>query len=62
MAVYAIFDVEIKDMNKYQEYMNGVKPAIESVGARYLGSRWSPSSHRRRLESEATCYYRIPII
>ena len=36
MSVYAIFDVEIKDKEKYEEYMNGVKPAIESVGARYL--------------------------
>ena len=30
MAVYAIFDVEIKDMNKYQEYMNGVKRPLKA--------------------------------
>ena len=36
MAAYAIFDVEIRDMNKYQEFMNLVKPAIEAAGGRYL--------------------------
>ena len=36
MSCYAIFDVEILDMAKYQELMNGVKPALEAAGARYL--------------------------
>jgi uncharacterized protein (DUF1330 family) len=36
MTAYAIFDVCIRDMAKYQEFMAGVKPALESVGARYL--------------------------
>jgi uncharacterized protein (DUF1330 family) len=34
MTAYAIFDVDIRDMAKYQEFMAGVKPALESVGAR----------------------------
>lgn len=36
MSAYVIFDVEIRDMTKYQEFVKGVKPAIEAAGARYL--------------------------
>jgi len=36
MSAYVIFDVEIRDMSKYQEFMNGVKPALAAAGARYL--------------------------
>ena len=36
MSAYVIFDVEIRDMAKYQEFVKGVKPAIDAAGARYL--------------------------
>ena len=36
MSAYVIFDVEIRDMTAYQEFMMGVKPALEAAGARYL--------------------------
>ena len=36
MPAYVIFDVDISDMAKYQEFMTGVKPALEKAGARYL--------------------------
>lgn len=36
MSAYVIFDVEIRDMSKYQEFVIGVKPALEAVGAKYL--------------------------
>lgn len=36
MSAYVIFDVEIHDMSKYQEFIKGVKPAIDAAGARYL--------------------------
>lgn len=36
MAAYAIFDVDIRDAERYQEFMLGVQPALEAVGARYL--------------------------
>lgn len=36
MAAYAILDVEIRDMERYREYMRQAKPAIESAGGRYL--------------------------
>lgn len=36
MSAYVIFDVEILDMTMYQEFMTGVKPALEAAGAKYL--------------------------
>lgn len=36
MSAYVIFDVEIRDMSRYQAFMNGVKSALDAAGARYL--------------------------
>lgn len=36
MPAYVIFDVEISDPARYQEFMLGVKPALEAAGAKYL--------------------------
>jgi uncharacterized protein (DUF1330 family) len=36
MTAYAIFDVDIRDMERYREYMRQVKPVIEAAGGRYL--------------------------
>ena len=36
MSAYVIFDVEIRDPVRFQDFMAGVKPAIEAAGARYL--------------------------
>lgn len=36
MPAYVIFDVEITDLEQYQTFMAGVKPALEAVGAKYL--------------------------
>jgi uncharacterized protein (DUF1330 family) len=36
MAAYVIFDIDIRDANRYQDYMKHVKPALEKAGARYL--------------------------
>ncbi len=36
MSAYVIFDVDIHDMTKYQEYMAKVAPALAEAGARYL--------------------------
>lgn len=38
MAAYVIFDVEIRDMNQYQVFMQGVKPAVEAFESFYNGS------------------------
>ena len=36
MAAYVIFDVDIRDPDRYQDFMKQVKPALEQAGARYL--------------------------
>lgn len=36
MSAYVIFDVDIRDPARYQEFMAGVKPALEKAGAKYL--------------------------
>ena len=36
MSAYVIFDVEICDMVRYQDFMKDVKPALDAAGARYL--------------------------
>ena len=36
MSAYVIFDVDIRDLPRYQEFMVMVKPAIEAAGGRYL--------------------------
>ena len=36
MSAYVIFDVDIHDLDRYQAFMQGVKPALEAAGARYL--------------------------
>src|SRR5947209_7480462 len=41
MAAYVIFDVDISDPKRYQEFMSGVKPALEAAGAKYLALRQS---------------------
>jgi uncharacterized protein (DUF1330 family) len=36
VSAYVIFDVDIRDPARYQEFMAGVKPALERAGAKYL--------------------------
>lgn len=36
MAAYVIFDVDIRDADRYRDFMNRVKPALEKAGAKYL--------------------------
>lgn len=36
MPAYVIFDVDIRDMGRYQAFMTAVKPALDEAGARYL--------------------------
>lgn len=36
MSAYVIFDVEIRNPERYQAFMLKVKPAIDAAGGRYL--------------------------
>lgn len=45
MSAYVIFDVDIRDPARYQEFMTGVKPALEKAGARYLARGGAHTVH-----------------
>ncbi|MCC6474922.1 MAG: DUF1330 domain-containing protein [Burkholderiales bacterium] len=36
MTAYVIFDVDVRDPDRYQDFMTKVKPALAQAGARYL--------------------------
>lgn len=36
MSAYVIFDIDIFDMQRYQEFMAQAKPAIAAAGGQYL--------------------------
>ena len=36
MSAYVIFDVEIRNPERYQDFMRQVKPALDAAGAKYL--------------------------
>jgi uncharacterized protein (DUF1330 family) len=36
MSAFVVFDVEIRDSARYQDFMSAVKPALAAAGARYL--------------------------
>jgi len=36
MTAYVIFDVDVRDPSRYQEFMAGVQSALEKAGAKYL--------------------------
>lgn len=36
MTAFVIFDVEIRDPERYKDFMQGVKPALDQAGARFL--------------------------
>lgn len=36
LSAHVIFNVEIRDMARYQDFMKGVKPALDAAGGRYL--------------------------
>ena len=36
MSAFVVFDVEIRDLARYQDFIARVKPALTAAGARYL--------------------------
>ena len=62
MSAYVIFDVEIRDMARYQDFMKGVKPALDAAGRRCgtcaAARGWCPSRVSRpktEMSIEASC-------
>jgi uncharacterized protein (DUF1330 family) len=42
MNAYVIFDVEIHDLVRYQEFMKAVQPALEAAVGKYLARGGAP--------------------
>lgn len=62
MAAYVIFDVDIRDMAKYQEFMTGVKPALEAAGARYLARGGTHKVHEGDWEPRRIVLLEFPSV
>jgi len=62
MAAYVIFDVEIRDMARYQEFMKAVKPAIEEVGGKYLARGGTHKVHEGDWEPRRIVILEFPSI
>ena len=62
MSAYVIFDVDIRDMAKYQEFMAGVKPALEAAGARYLARGGAHKVHEGDWEPRRIVIIEFPSV
>lgn len=62
MSAYVIFDVEIRDMAKYQEFMAGVKPALEAAGGRYLARGGAHKVHEGDWEPRRIVLLEFPTV
>jgi uncharacterized protein (DUF1330 family) len=61
MAAYFIFDVEIRDMSRYQDFMAGVKPALEAAGAKYLFEAALLKSSKAIGSRAESCFWNFPL-
>ena len=62
MPAYVIFDVEISDMARCQEFMSGVKPALEQAGARYLARGGTHKVHEGDWEPRRIVLLEFPSV
>ena len=60
MTAYVIFDVDVSDMARYQEFMAGVKPALERAGAKYLARGGAHTVHEGDWEPRRGYYWSFP--
>jgi uncharacterized protein (DUF1330 family) len=60
MSAYVIFDVDIRDPAKYQEFMNGVKPALEKAGCKYLVRGGAHKVYEGDWQRAALCFWNFP--
>ena len=45
MSAFVVFDVDIHNAARYQDYMTAVKPALAAAGARYLARGGADKVH-----------------
>jgi uncharacterized protein (DUF1330 family) len=38
MSAFVVFDIDIHDVARYQDFMTAVKSAVAAAGARYLSA------------------------
>ena len=62
MSAYVIIDVEIRDMSKYQEFMIGVKPALEAAGGKYLARGGAHKVHEGSWEPRRIVILEFPSV
>lgn len=62
MAAYVIFDVDIRDPERYQEFMSGVEPALEMAGARYLARGGAHKVHEGDWEPRRIVLLEFPSV
>jgi uncharacterized protein (DUF1330 family) len=62
MSAYVIFDVDITDLKRYQEFMSSVKPALEAAGAKYLARGGSHKVHEGDWEPRRIVLIEFPSI
>jgi uncharacterized protein (DUF1330 family) len=62
MTAYVIFDVDVSDMARYQEFMAGVKPALERVGAKYLARGGAHTVHEGDWEPRRIVLLEFPSV
>ena len=62
MTAYVIFDVEIRDAAQYKELMDGVKPALEQAGAKYLARGGAPKVYEGDWEPRRIVVLEFPSV
>ena len=62
MTAFVIFDVDISDMARYQEFMTGVKPALEMAGAKYLARGGAHKVHEGDWEPRRIVLLEFPSV
>ncbi|MGB3407688.1 MAG: DUF1330 domain-containing protein [Jannaschia sp.] len=60
MPAYVIFDVDIRDMARYQVFMDAVKPELEAAGARYLARGGAHKVHEGAWEPRRIVLLEFP--
>ena len=62
MTAYVIFDVDVSDMARYQEFMAGVKPALERAGAKDLARGGAHTVHEGDWEPRRVVLLEFPSV
>ncbi len=62
MTAYVILDVEIREANRYQDYMDLVKPAVLAAGGRYLARGRSHTVYEGDWEPRRVVLFEFPSV